>query len=257
MARRILIIVTRMYAVRGGRYDEFVHMWGQEAHLDHAIFPENPDARIVVLVHGYQGRFQGADVGTQVSRAVQQAIESLRVEITPADAIGILYHPRTRRILGRDDFSQLGRGIRFVKEYGSTLPGYDTIEELANNRNAVMFDKVWNCFGTPLLISEFLFEFLPLHLELQLKEEDRSPLTLDRDTCKRRLSDVLEDLQASPTDQQVAMGALDNIFNSIIELLSLIDAEKFEEKFKKFDNAYRALRDHLFSLLERVEAPLP
>jgi hypothetical protein len=230
-------------------------MWGQNADSEHEIFPKKPDAaRIVVLVHGYQGRFERV----LVSSAVRQAIGSLGVNVNSSDAIGILYHPPIGQILRKGDFSQLGGDIRFVEEYGATRAGYNTIKELARNRNDFTefnnsFDKVWSCFGTPLRISEFLFEFLPLHLELQLKEEDRSPLTLDWDTCKRRLSDVLEDLQASPTDQQVAMGVLYNIFNSIKQLFNLSN----DEEFKKFDNAYRALRDHLFSLLERVEASPP
>jgi hypothetical protein len=264
MTRQILIIVTRMYAANGGQHDEFVRMWKQRPGLPHRIFNTN-SSKIIVLVHGYRGRFQSPD---DVPGEVQKAIGSLT--ITDSDEIGILYHPQPGAFwtLNRNRFTGLGGNIQFVEKYSARSRAvYRAIEGLAqrvagNSDFTGAFDEVWRFFTISHRLCEFLFRFLPLHLELQLENRSQH-LAIDSDTCRGDLSAILESLQVSPTDQQRAMDALNNIFNSIKELNSLSprNAEEFEEKFKeqfkKFDNAYRALRDHLFSLLERVEASLP
>jgi len=263
MARRILIIVTRMYATQGGPDDEFVVMWKQDSNSPHAIIGVHRDTyRIIVLVHGYQGRFRGPN---DVPGAVQEAINSLA--ITDSDEIGILYHPPAGWTLGRNHFSSLGGNIQFVKKYGAqSRTGYVAIGSLAQQvverRNFTgAFDRVWSFFmnskeklidtdagrlhPVSYRVYEFLLRFLPLHLELQLKNRSQ-PLAIDEGPCRRDLAGILESLRVSRRDQRRAERELEKIINSIRN-----------EKFEDFDNAYRALRDHLFSLLEKVEAPFP
>jgi hypothetical protein len=140
MARRILIIVTRMHATQGGPDDEFVVMWKQDSNSPHAIIGVHRDTyRIIVLVHGYLGRFRGPN---DVPGAVQEAINSLA--ITDSDEIGILYHPPAGWTLGRDHFSSLGGNIQFVKKYGAQSPAvYARVDNLSRSLEPQCFDSTW------------------------------------------------------------------------------------------------------------------
>lgn len=181
--KRMLIIITRMYANQGNTDDEFVqtNFFNQSNSLFHAVFPSeasNQTERIVVVIHGYNGRFNDPENDSEqatelIAQAICGAIISISISLKDF-TIGILFHPHHEWQNFSDYFqkkinnklnNKLNENItiKFVEQYSSAGPQeeYEKVQELvapavqeADFQNK--FDGVWDFFGrkAPIKMSE-------------------------------------------------------------------------------------------------------
>jgi len=174
VSKRMLIIITRMYAERGKcGEDEFCDnehystesdhsVWHQDCNKKHAVFPQQVDQnteQAVVVIHGYKGYKERYPKGNpqKVVCSIKQAIKDSNLELCNFEEIGILCHPdpywnnfyQTFPIAGK----KIHNNIAWVKSYSSRGPnGLCLIRNLANKAISNQsfsdeFDKVWNFFA--------------------------------------------------------------------------------------------------------------
>lgn len=82
---RVLVVVTRMGAPRGGAEDEFVQIWGQVPTSEHHVNVVDAD-RELILIHGYDGRW-----GIHVSTS--ELLQTLASVCPDEGEVGFTLHP--------------------------------------------------------------------------------------------------------------------------------------------------------------------
>jgi len=200
MDKRMLIIVTRMYATQGDKIeDEFCScdLWNGQKDELHKVFKGTQDECVIIVIHGYNGRFNDPRRKPQLSAqavidAIQCALQYLNQQkLTPDDyEKGILFHPdphwpgEFKTTLSNQVKNEI-KNCKWVQDYSSEQKGYDMITDLANlakqNQNFnKQFDKVWDFFSSKPLIEvseavrrlsilkhRLIHLFLPIDIDLQ------------------------------------------------------------------------------------------
>jgi len=202
--KRMLIIITRMYTNQGDTpLDEFVEQNffnQQNPNQLHAVFPQIPNnqtERIVVVIHGYNGRFNDPEnepgkATELIAEAIRDAISSISVNVNEF-TIGILFHPhygwrnfpnRFPQMIKDKLKKQKNINITFVQQYSSSMEGYDKVQKLAQAVRTSSFEKefddVWDFFvkkppiemsgairRLSILKHRIAHLFLPIDIDLQ------------------------------------------------------------------------------------------
>jgi len=164
--KKLLAVITRMYATRGGDDDEFVASWGGTEHQEFMIFPKDTNAwqRIMLLIHGYEyPRIPNDNSISRAGKSISQGLETNGL-VVPDCEVGLLFHPPlTWGATAKDHFAETvlnsaGR-VTFVREYRSAsrlvkelapmikfaLAKSKSVEEFSAE-----FDKVWEEYRSNL-----------------------------------------------------------------------------------------------------------
>jgi hypothetical protein len=152
MKKKLLAVITRMYAERGGDRDEFVEAWGGSENGEFIIFPRDVRAfeRAMLLIHGYD--YPRVPSDASIARAGISVTSGLQSNslVVPDCEVGLLFHPPlTWGATAKDRFAEgvlnsTGR-VTFVREYRnasqlvkSLAPKCRTGRDFSSE-----FDKIW------------------------------------------------------------------------------------------------------------------
>lgn len=95
--KRLLIVITRMYAQQGDNKDEFVEIWQGAANTEHRIFALQTGSRddYVLVLHGYEYPQQVQAATSRARVQVEAAIKSTELlPGLPERRTGVMFHPR-------------------------------------------------------------------------------------------------------------------------------------------------------------------
>ncbi len=161
---RILIVITRMYAEKGGEGDEFVELWMEEEEAgvneEYRLFPAGAAAdcpRRVLVLHGY-------DYPDNYSKEVtERAAESIRAALAAVGGageaeIGVAFHakmewePSEGNALARELEAELRRDgckVKFAAEYRHGALLQKEIAPLCREGEefSEQFDRQWEYFS--------------------------------------------------------------------------------------------------------------
>lgn len=163
--KRILIIITRMYAARGDARDEFVGLWHGGVNTEHRIFTSQTGEwqDHVLILHGYE---YPQNVESAIERACASIGAALRstelITQLSGSRVGVVFHPRQswapaaqRRIAdGVAAFLREHRaGVDFVEPYhhGSVLERRLALACIERRGWTVELDKLWPYFLQPTM----------------------------------------------------------------------------------------------------------
>jgi hypothetical protein len=165
MIKRLLIIITRMYATKRGGNDEFTLFWAtaEEAELNHLLFENITDQErrsvLVIHGHGYPGRVE-REVIEHACNSITEGFSE--IESTADDQTfltGLALHPHPSwidadiQLLSQELQScleELGARVEFVEVFA----GGGALEKIlapqcrpAGPGFAAAFDRVWSGFS--------------------------------------------------------------------------------------------------------------
>lgn len=164
--KRILIIITRMYASRGDARDEFVTVWHGGLHTEHRIFTCQTGKRHnhILVIHGYE-------YPQNVERATERACTTVETALRNAELthqltisrVGVMFHPRqswapaAQRKIADGVAAALrkkGATVDFVESYhhGSVLERKLAQACLDRQDWAAELDQLWPHFLQPTLV---------------------------------------------------------------------------------------------------------
>jgi len=194
---RIIIVITRMMASRGGGDDEFVKLWGGKPDGDYAIWSFNDGQDILYVYHGCWQRFdndwQRAEQKTvkelceQLSRDIQQDLG----QYIGQSEVGVLVHPPMG--IEQELIQSISKGgLGFKPSFVIATGGHAGVEEVNQKLSDISsvlrnqgplglnFGELWNFFckapSTPaedlkrrlsILKHRIAHLFLPIYIDLQ------------------------------------------------------------------------------------------
>ena len=282
--KRMLIIITRMYANQGDTLlDEFVEQNffnQQNPNQLHAVFPQIPNnqtERIVVVIHGYNGRFNNPNIErdkatSSIAQTIKNVISSISINLQEF-TIGILFHPHHEWQNFSDYFqgkinnelnNQLNQNItiKFVEQYSSSVPQgeYKKVQELAqavrNSDFSQKFDEVWKHFlnKPPRKMSESAQHLSILkHKILNLL----TPLQIDIEGLIEKNFDENYWEQVAKAHKNLSQ-EFQNVKNLIYKSTSTSgksEAETIEDIISKITD--EETKKYLENLLDKIEKLLP
>lgn len=156
---KLLAVITRMYAERGGDRDEFVEAWGGSENEEFIVFPKGKKAfeRAMLLIHGYD--YPRVPTAASIERAGTAVTSGLQGNalVVPDFEVGLLFHPPlTWGATAKDCFAEgvlnsTGK-VTFVREYRyaselvkSLAPKCRTGADFSSD-----FDSIWNEYRSNL-----------------------------------------------------------------------------------------------------------
>lgn len=155
--RRVLALVTRMYAERDSDRDEFVEDWlTTDKNDEFILFSETTlKERWVLVVHGYDyPRVANEDAISRASHDITQGLAVGTLRGFPLE-LGILFHPPMTWGPTAKDFFVTGllnclNSVHFVREYrhGSEIVRQLAIKCRSNEDFSADFDRTWHTYGS-------------------------------------------------------------------------------------------------------------
>lgn len=216
--KRLLIIITRMYALRGDPKDEFVEVWHGGATAEHRVFTvqkgTHPDN--VLVLHGYE-------YPQNVERAAERARSSVAAGLNsvglwlrlPKLRTGFVFHPRqswapdAQRWIADNVSTWLqgdGAAVDFAESYrhGSLLERKLAPACVERSDWTPALDAVWSYFLKPTMAryEERLGDFVHRLQGILL------PLRNDLDTWRRGRFDTKIGREILRENEQLAPTAL-------------------------------------------------
>jgi hypothetical protein len=228
--KRILIIITRMYAARGDTRDEFVEVWHGGVNTEHRIFTCQTDAQQehILILHGYEYP-QNIERATERARAsIETALRSTELlNQLRGSRVGVVFHPRqswapaAQRKIAEGVTAYLqehGAVVDFVESYhhGSVLERRLALACLERRGWVAELNELWPYFLQPTM-ARFEQRFGALVHDLQ---NILLPIREDLNTWRRY--DLDEDMgyEVLQANKELAPTALDRA-----RMLALEDEE--------------------------------
>lgn len=268
--KRMLIVITRMYASQqNNNANEFVRFWGGGKNEEHKIFcslTSSGEERIIVVIHGYDGRF--GDLGQYPQ--VDKVVEAINLALQDIQGVnhdefekGVLFHPDPN---WQNFSTTLSQKIKrqfpncWVQPYtGAWAQKYNNICRLAEKAKSEVdftreFDDIWSFFVSkpPVEVPEAIRRLsalkhrlshllLPIDIDLQGLMETRFGQDYWEEVAEAYKGDKGEKaVQMLEEASRLIYGG--NVENYVAKVVEEAKAAKSPGKTDEIDKAWRKVQ---------------